>query len=212
MAESSGFFITFEGLDGSGKTTQLRLLENVLKARGHSVVSTCEPGGTLLGKRVRELILDEDLQVTPLAELLLFAADRAQHVQTFIRPALNKNQIVISDRYSDATIAYQGAGRGFDSRLIKQLIKVATDGLKPNLTVFFDLPVTESVKRTANRAALGDVKNRLDKETEEFHSRVRDAYLQIAQTERKRFRVINACTSPNEVHAQVLEIVSEFLK
>ncbi|MEP6923070.1 MAG: dTMP kinase [Pyrinomonadaceae bacterium] len=209
--ESNGIFITFKGLDGSGKTTQLRLLENELKKRGRSVVSTCEPGGTLLGKRLRELILDDDLQVAPLAELLLFAADRAQHIQTLIHPALKKGQIVISDRYSDATVAYQGAGRGVDARLVKQLVKLATDGLKPNLTLFFDLPVTESLKRTNSRAVLGQEKNRMDKEDTEFYTHVRDAYLQIARREKQRFRVVDATASPNEIHAQVIEIVDSFL-
>lgn len=208
---SNGVFITFEGLDGSGKTTQLRLLENELKKRGRSVVSTCEPGGTLLGKRLRELILDDDLQVAPIAELLLFAADRAQHVNTLIHPALKKNQIVISDRYSDATVAYQGAGRGVDARLVRQLIKLATDGLKPDLTLFFDLPVSESLKRTNSRAALGQEKNRLDNEDTEFHMLVREAYLQIARREKGRFRVVDATGSPNEIHYQVLEIVDSFL-
>lgn len=210
--QSNGIFITFEGLDGSGKTTQLRLLENELKKRGSSVVSTCEPGGTLLGKRVRELILDEDLQVSPLAELLLFAADRAQHVESLVRPALKKGQIVISDRYADATIAYQGAGRGVDLRLVKQLIKLATNGLKPNLTLFFDLPVEDALKRTASRASFGQQKNRLDNEDGEFFTLVREAYLQIAAAERKRFRVIDAAASPNEIHQRVLEIVGEFLQ
>jgi dTMP kinase len=208
----SGLFITFEGLDGSGKTTQLRMLEAELKRRSRSVLSTHEPGGTLLGKRVRELIMDEDMQVAPLVELLLFAADRAQHVNTVIKPALKKGQVVISDRYADATVAYQGAGRGFDAKIIKQLIKLATDGLKPDLTLFFDLPVKESLKRTHNRATLGQAKNRLDKEDAEFYTRVRDAYLQIAAAEKKRFRVIDASASPNEIHARVLEIVDSFLK
>lgn len=208
----NGIFITFEGLDGSGKTTQLRLLEHELKKHGHSVVSTAEPGGTLLGKRVRELILDEDLQVVPLAEMLLFAADRAHHVQTLIRPALAKNQIVISDRYADATVAYQGAGRGFDMKIVKQLVKLATDNLKPHLTLFFDLPVKDSLTRTGNRAALGQEKNRLDKEDAEFYTRVRDAYLKIANAEKKRVRVIDATLPVNEIHAQITEIVSAFLK
>lgn len=188
------------------------MLEAELKRRGRSVVSTHEPGGTLIGKRVRELIMDEDMQVAPLVELLLFAADRAQHVNTVINPALKKGQVVISDRYADATVAYQGAGRGFDAKIIKQLIKLATDGLKPDLTLFFDLPVKESLKRTHNRATLGQAKNRLDKEDAEFYNRVRDAYLEIAAAEKKRFRVIDASGSPNEIHHQVLEIVDSFLK
>lgn len=207
----NGIFITFEGLDGSGKTTQLRMLENMLKARGRSVISTCEPGGTLLGKRIRELLLDGDMQPQPLSELLLFAADRAQHVETLIRPALAKGQIVISDRYADATIAYQGAGRGFPDRLIKHLVKLATDGLTPDLTFFFDLPVAESLTRTTRRALTGTQKDRLDGETVEFHTAVRDAYLKIAKREAKRFRVINALASPNEIHSQVTGFVEPFL-
>lgn len=166
----------------------------------------------MLGKRVREILLDEDMQVAPLSELLLFAADRAQHVKTLIRPALAKNQIVISDRFADATIAYQGAGRGFDANLVQQLIKIATDGLHPDLTLFFDLPVDESVARTTRRAAQGFESNRLDKENIEFHTRVRDAYLQIATTDPQRFQVINANLPVNEIHAQVLEIINTLLE
>ena len=207
-----GFFITLEGLDGSGKTTQLKMLVQALKERGANVVSTCEPGGTMLGRRVREVILDEDAQVSPLAELLLFAADRAQHVQTLIRPALAQNKIVVSDRYADATKAYQGAGRGFDQDLINKLIKIATDDLQPDLTLFFDLPVEDSLERTTKRHALGETKNRLDRETADFHGRVRNAYLAIAAHEPNRFRIVDAAKPPNEIHNQVMEIINQVLQ
>ena len=136
-----GKFITFEGIDGSGKSTQLRLVAQDLRFRGHNVLTTQEPGGTPLGRRLRETFLETEETVSPLAELLLFAADRAQHVNFLIKPALAEGKIVISDRYADATAAYQGAGRGFPSTTVKQVIKLATDGLKPDLTIFFDLPV-----------------------------------------------------------------------
>ena len=204
----NGFFFTFEGLDGSGKTTQLRLLESVLRGRGFNVLTTREPGGTLLGKRLREVLLDDDLTPAPLAELLLFAADRAQHVETIIRPALEKNQIVISDRYADATAAYQGAGRGFSDKIIRQTIELATGNLKPDLTLFFDLPVEESLKRTTNR----NNQNRLDKEAIEFHEKVREAYLKIAAAEPKRFRIVDASGKINDIHAEVVRVVIDFLE
>ena len=133
-----GKFITFEGIDGSGKSTQLRLLADDLRFRGFNVLVTHQPGGTPLGRRLREAFLDTEENIAPMAELLLFAADRAQHVEFLIKPALAEGKIVISDRYADATTAYQGAGRGFDAKTIKQVIQLATGGLKPDLTLFFD--------------------------------------------------------------------------
>src|SRR5258706_16023995 len=129
----AGAFITFEGIDGCGKSTQLRLLASELRVRGVDVVATREPGGTALGKRLRAALLDIDEQVDPLAELLVFAADRAHHVRTLLAPALEANQIVLSDRYADATVAYQGAGRGFEPELIDYVGQLATGGLKPEL-------------------------------------------------------------------------------
>lgn len=208
----SGIFITFEGLDGSGKTTQLRLLVSELRSRGFDVISTCEPGGTLLGKRLREILLDDELSPAPLAELLMFAADRAQHVETLIRPALAKKQIVISDRYADATAAYQGAGRKFAPEIIEQVIRLATDGLKPDLTLFFDLTVEDSLARTSRRTDDGEAQNRLDKETADFHARVRAGYLKIAEKEPARFRILAAKGSINEISARVLAQVLDFIE
>lgn len=205
-------FITFEGLDGSGKTTQLSLLANYLRGLGFEVISTCEPGGTVLGRRIREILLDEDAPVAPLAELLLFAADRAQHVELLIRPALKRGAVVISDRYADATAAYQGAGRGFAPAAIKQIIKIATGGLKPDLTLFFDVPVGESIARTSRRVSEGVAKNRLDSEAADFHQKVRAEYLKIAAGEPKRFRVVDAKDSITDVQKNVLQIVTDFLE
>lgn len=207
-----GKFITFEGIDGSGKSTQIRMLASELLFRGYEVLTTCEPGGTPLGRRLREAFLETEENVSPLAELLLFAADRAQHVNFLVKPALEQGKIVLSDRYADATFAYQGAGRGFPEKTVNQIIKLATDGLKPNLTLFFDLPIEKALSRTNSRNDDGGRKNRMDSEKTEFYERVRNAYLKIAENEPKRFCVINAEGSTSEVQTRVAEIVSEFLK
>lgn len=206
-----GKFITFEGIDGSGKSTQLRMLASELRVRGFNVLPTCEPGGTPLGRRLREAFLETEENVAPLAELLLFAADRAQHVNFLVKPALEEGKIVVSDRYADATVAYQGAGRGFPESTVNQIIELATDGLKPDLTLFFDLPIEQALTRTNSRGDAGESKNRMDKETVEFYVRVRDAYLTIAEDEPKRFRIVDARGSTDEIKALVLKIVSEFL-
>ena len=210
----TGAFITFEGIDGSGKSTQVRMLASVLRLRGMDVLQTREPGGTPLGARLREALLDAQEQVDPLAELLLYAADRAQHVRAQLLPALAEGRVVISDRYADATVAYQGAGRGFEPSLVDQVIALATGGLKPDLTLLFDLSVAESCARSRNRTGgngelCGD---RLERENELFHTRVRDAYLQIAAAEPARVRVLNASLSVEEIHAHVLEIVIPFIE
>ena len=206
-----GRFITFEGIDGSGKSTQLRLLSGDLRVRGFDVLTTFQPGGTPLGRRLREAFLETEENVHPMAELLLFAADRAQHVNFLIKPALAAGRIVISDRYADATAAYQGAGRGFDEKIIGQVIALATDGLQPDLTLFFDIPIEKAILRTNSRTDDETVKNRMDRETTEFYERVRKAYLKIAENEPHRFRVIDAGGSIEEVHARVSEVVNEFL-
>lgn len=191
-----GKLITFEGIDGCGKSTQMRMLEQYLMERGFIVVSTREPGGTDLGRKIRSALLDGGKgSVEPLAELLLYAADRAQHVRRLIIPALDEGKIVLSDRFYDATTVYQGYARGFDLCLVNQLNELATGGLKPDLTLLFDLDVETSLKRTQKR---GDATNgvaqldRLDREPVEFHERVRSAYLEVAAREPQRFRVIPA--------------------
>ena len=207
----AGAFITFEGIDGCGKSTQLRLLASELRMQGLEVVTTREPGGTSLGQRLRAALLDVDEQVDPLAELLVFAADRAQHVRKHLIPALETNHVVLSDRYADATVAYQGAGRGFDRKLINEIVQLATAGLKPDLTLIFDLSVAESVTRTKRRAD-NKQKDRLDIEDADFHTRVRNAYLEIAKAEPDRVRVIDARGATEETHSAVKEIVMPILK
>jgi dTMP kinase len=206
----TGLFITFEGTDGSGKSTQMKLLQTYLASRGMDVLTTREPGGTPLGNRLREALLQTAEHVDPLAELLLYAADRAQHVRMVLRPAIAAGRIVFSDRYADATTAYQGAGRGFPSEMIETVINLATDGLKPQMTLLFDLPVVESLARTRRRGN-GD-QDRLDAEDVEFHTRVRNAYLKIAASEPRRVKVISASGTINETQAQVLDIVIPFLR
>jgi dTMP kinase len=205
-------FITFEGIDGSGKSTQMRMLASELRLRGHEVVSTREPGGTRLGTRIRALVLDIEEQVDPLAELLLYAADRAQHVRTLVRPALDSGHIVLSDRYADATVAFQGAGRGFPDEMIADVVALATGGLKPDLTLIFDLTVDESQRRATHRTAKGRDMDRLDAEDAAFHTRVRDAYLKIAHAEPERVRIIDASGSKQETQSQVMRIVMPLIE
>ena len=189
----------------------MRLLASELRVRGLNVVSTREPGGTPLGQRLRAALLDVEEQVDPLTELLVFAADRAQHVRKFLLPVLEQGQIVLSDRYADATVAYQGAGRGFEPELIQEIVQLATGGLQPNLTLLFDLSVPESAVRTRRRVANKNT-DRLDIEDAEFHTRVRNAYLEIARANPERIRVIEARGSVQETHKAVMDIVVPFLE
>ena len=207
----AGAFITFEGIDGCGKSTQLRLLASELRVRGVTVVTTREPGGTPLGQKLRAALLDVQEQVDPLAELLVFAADRAQHVRKHLRPSLAANQVVLSDRYADATVAYQGAGRGFAPELIQEIVQLATEGLKPDLTLLFDLSVAESTVRTRRRVESKRT-DRLDIEDAEFHTRVRNAYVEIAKAEPARIKMIDARGSVQETHLAVMDIVLPFLR
>ena len=211
-----GTFITFEGIDGSGKSTQLRLLNNFLRANGWNALVTREPGGTPVGLRLRAALLDATEEVDPLTELLVFAADRAQHVRRVIRPALEDGHIVISDRYADATVAYQGAGRGFPPELIAEIVQLATEGLKPDLTVLFDVAIEESTTRTTRRStgksSSKSGRDRLDIENAEFHSRVRDAYLRIADAEPERVKVVDASGPVEQTQERVRDVVIAFLE
>ena len=205
-------FIAFEGIDGSGKSTQLRMLAGDLRGRGLDVITTCQPGGTPLGRRLREAFLETEEVVAPIAELLLFAADRAQHVELLIKPALAEGRLVISDRYADATRAYQGAGRGFSKSVIDRVIKLATGGLEPDLTLFFDISIENALSRMSSRHESGELVNRMDFETIEFYERVRAAYIAIASKEPGRFRIIDANGPVEEIHSQVISIVTSFLE
>lgn len=188
------------------------MLTGALREQGVDLITTQEPGGTPLGRRLRNAFLETEETVAPMAELLLFAADRAQHVELLIKPALAAGRVVISDRYADATFAYQGAGRGFDEKTVNQVIKLATGGLKPDLTLFFDIPISTAISRRNVRGESGEVSNRMDFESAEFYERVRAAYLGVAKKEPKRYRIIDATGSIDEIQRHVLEIVSSSLK
>ncbi|MCC6825633.1 MAG: dTMP kinase [Acidobacteria bacterium] len=206
-----GKFITLEGIDGSGKSTQLKMLADALRRQGIEAVTTREPGGTPLGRRLREAFLETHEAVSPIAELLLFAADRAQHVEHLIKPSLAEGKIVISDRYADATAAYQGAGRGFPLDTIAEVIRLATAGLNPDMTLFFDIPVESAVQRMQVRPDSEAKANRMDAETAEFYDRVRRAYLDIAARESDRFVVIDASHTVEEVHRKVMLAVGRLI-
>jgi dTMP kinase len=208
----AGTFITFEGIDGSGKSTQMRLLSGFLRMNSCDVVLTREPGGTPLGLRLRSVLLDAQEEVDPLTELLVFAADRAQHVRRLLRPTLASGRVVLSDRYADATVAYQGAGRGFSPQLISEIVQLATEGLVPDLTLLFDIGVAESTGRTTRRSTARNIRDRLDTEDREFHARVRQAYLNIAAAEPGRVKVIDTSGAVEETHERVKEIVVPFLQ
>ena len=193
----TGKFITFEGADGSGKTTQIEKIKEYLEKQGHKCLLTREPGGSDLGNKIREILLHYDGEVDSLAELLLYMADRAQHVKKVIIPALNEGKIVLCDRYTDSSVSYQGYARGLDIERIIELNKIATDGLEPDLTIVFDVETEVAMKR------VGDVKDRLEQEGVEFHKKLRNGYLELAKRFPDRIKVINSNLSIEEVFEQV---------
>lgn len=204
-------FITFEGGDGSGKTTQLKALESHLRARGKSCLSTREPGGTSLGDLIRQVLLEVGKQpITSPTELFLYLADRAQHIHEVIIPALEQGKIVLCDRHTDSTLAYQGYGRGIDLGLLRSLNGIASQGIKPDLTLLFDCPVEIGLSRTAQRqsqTASGRNEDRFEREKIEFHERVRAGFLELARAEPHRFRIIDAARSSEEVGQEIKNII-----
>jgi dTMP kinase len=204
-------FITFEGIEGSGKSTQVGRLIPVLKARGYDCLSTREPGATRIGGKIRAILLDSDHDaITPTTELLLYQADRAQHISEVIRPALSTGKIVISDRFFDATIVYQGYARGFDLKQIRILQAIVVGDLTPDLTVVLDLPVEQGLRRAWKRIESrkeSQREDRFEKESEAFHRKVRQGYLRLAEMEPERFRVIDASADPDRVHQVVTDVV-----
>ncbi len=198
-------FITLEGPDGSGKTTQARLLAEWLRGQGYEVVLTREPGGTDIGDQIRVVLHDpHNTTMDARTEILLYSASRAQHVAQRIRPALAAGKIVISDRYADSTLAYQGYGRGLDLETLQAITAFATSGLTPDLTLYLDVVPQEGLQR---RRLGGDEWNRLDAETLEFHQRVRAGYLELAGLEPERWVVIDAAPSAEEVQAEIRALV-----
>ena len=202
MATSApGLFITFEGGDGSGKSTQSRLLTDWLDGAGHTVVHSREPGGTDLGTELREIILHRRGYIAPRAEALLYAADRAHNIATKVRPAVERGEIVIQDRYLDSSVAYQGAGRVLDPVEIRDISLWAAEGLLPDLTVLLDLSAENGRQRIASTR---DTYDRLEAEKSDFHERVRDSFLALAAAEPRRFLVLDA-TDPVETIAQAIQ-------
>lgn len=207
---AGGLFITFEGGEGSGKSTQIRLLKKTLEKRGHHVIVTREPGGTHIADQIRSILLDRNnKEMIPLTELFLYEASRAQHVAEVIRPHLKKGNIVISDRYADATTVYQGYARGLPSEQIRLLNSIATSGdatqpLKPDLTILLDCPIRLGFGRLRR---LHKRLDRIEQEKRIFHERIRRGYLKIAKKEPKRVKVINGTRDPQEVHHDILKLV-----
>jgi dTMP kinase len=205
-----GFFISFEGIEGSGKTTQMKLLAKSLKQMDYDVLSTKEPGGTRLGEKIRNLLLDPDnIEMDARTEILLYAADRAQDVVENIKPTLEKGGIVMADRYIDSNIAYQGYGRKLDMEMVKRINRWVIRNIWPDLTLVLDMDVKEGLERAKDLDP--DKKgDRLEQEIITFHEQVREAYLQMAE-DNDRFVVINAERKPHEIHQEVLKIVREGL-
>ncbi|MBC8138953.1 MAG: dTMP kinase [Fibrella sp.] len=201
-----GVFLTFEGPEGAGKTTQIARLAETLAGRGYSVTRTREPGGDPFGERVRALLLDRDASPTPIAELLLFAAARAQNVKTVIRPALDSGHIVLCDRFTDSTLAYQGFGRGVSPDAIHAVNSVATEGLIPRKTFLLDLPPHIGLARQSP-----DAQDRLDRETLDFHERVRAGFLGVAAAEPERVVILDATQDPDTLFAQLFTAVLPLL-
>jgi dTMP kinase len=203
-----GVFITLEGGDGSGKTTQAELLEEWLAARGRTVVRTREPGGTEVGIEVREIVLHHRGDIAPRAEALLYAADRAHHVATVVRPALDRGDVVIQDRYIDSSVAYQGAGRVLDPEEVRLVSEWATEGLRPDLTILLDLDAAAARERLDVARTRYD---RLEAEASDFHDRVRAAYLELAAAEPERFLVVDATRAVDDIAANIRDRVAGVL-
>lgn len=203
-----GLWITFEGGDGSGKTTQAALLQEWLEASGRTVVRTREPGGTEVGVLIRDIVLHHRGDIAPRAEALLYAADRAHHIETLVRPARERGEVVIQDRYLDSSVAYQGAGRVLDAQEIRELSLWATGGALPDVTVLLDLdPQSARARLDADDKPF----DRLEAEQGDFHARVREAYLALAAAEPERFLVLDAALPPAELAAAVRERVGAAL-
>ena len=205
-----GLFISFEGLDGSGKTTQMRRLAKRLRARGHVVLETVEPGGTEIGGKIRQVLLDAaNQELSPIAELLLYFASRAQNVDERIGPALRRGEIVLADRFTDSTLVYQGCGRGLGAETVLALDRVACRGLKPDLTLLVDIDVETSLARArARNTAQPAGETRMDEQSLEFHRKVYEAYQALAAGEPERIRRIDGRAAIEEIELAIWDMVS----
>ena len=202
----NGLFITFEGADGCGKTTQIKLLNEYLENKGYKTLLTREPGAKGLGEKVREILLNYDGEVSPVCESFLFLADRAQNVDCIIKPAVKSGTIVLCDRHTDSTIAYQGYGRGVDMSELHKLNNIATSGMKPDLTFVFDVDVQTSQSR------VGSEKDRMESAGIEFFERVRKGFLEIAKQEPERVKVIDSTQSIEEIRKQVIGYIENAIR
>jgi dTMP kinase len=223
-----GKFITFEGLDGTGKSTQMRKLASVLRAAGHKVVETREPGGTATGEKIRRVLLDSSTEgLAPLAEMALMFASRAQHIAEVIEPALERGQIVLCDRFTDSTEAYQGGGRKLGSDVVMELHRVLCGGLQPDLTILLESDPAMSVGRARRRnqrashgashvsnkgAGKHPDENRFEQQSRAFFGRVREGYTAIAAREPQRVVAVDASGSPGQTHRKILEVLQRKLK
>lgn len=201
---SKGLFITFEGVDGCGKTTQIKLLKEYFEKQGKTVLLTREPGAKGLGVKLREILLNYDGEVSPNCESFLFLADRAQHIDTIIKPAVERGEIVLCDRHTDSTVAYQGYGRGVDLDRINMLNDIATSGMKPDLTFIFDIDIETSMLR------VGKEKDRMESAGVEFFKRVREGYLNIAKQEPQRVKLLNGSDKIEDIHSKILDIINKY--
>jgi len=205
-------FITFEGIDGCGKSTQVSRFESTLKERGVSFIVTSEPGGTKIGQAIRKILLHVDnTHIVPLAELFLYAADRAQHVSEVIKPALEAGKWVICDRYSDATTVYQGVVLGHHDKLIEQINREATLGCRPDITFLLDCPAEVGLERIAKRDKNDKKRDRFERKTLDFHIKIRYGYLTLANRYKDRFRIIDSTLPEDRVARKIREIISPYL-
>jgi len=203
-----GLFITLEGIEGAGKSTAVDFIEDFLTKEGHDVIKTREPGGTVIGEQIREILLkNENYTLTYDTELLLAFSARAQHIQEVILPALSSGKIILCDRFTDASYAYQGGGRGIDASRINLLEKWVQGDLRPNLTLLFDLDVSIGMQRTKKRSDA----DRFEREEINFFEKIRNTYLERAKNEPQRFRIINSASSLESVKEQIITILKDFL-
>lgn len=205
----SGLFITVEGTDGCGKTTQIKLLEEYFEKGGYSVVCVRDPGSTPIGEKIRKIIIDPDnKEMCSTTETLLYAAARAQMVEQIIRPALKRGSVVISDRYIDSSYAYQGFARGMGAKMIKDINKYAIDDIIPDITIFLQLKPEQGIERKKNQAEL----DRMEAQKNSFHKRVYDGYTRLAKNNRKRIKIVDAAGTIDDVHLKIISLIEDMIR